>query len=540
MKHNYLRWFIIIGIHITLFATYYTWKHRDVLFYDATPGLHQAAAPQESLVVTYRDHPESLDYISMDSTAQSFIHHIYEGLVSFDKNLNIKPQLALSWGLIDDTTWRFILRPNVYFHNGDEFTADDILETFDWVNQNNDSPIKSRLSTIEKIEKVTTHEIIIKTINPDPVLLQKLTDFYIAPISFIKRQKAIADKTFLAPIGTGPLKFSSWGKGEFLKLVNFDQYYLGQPPYGDVVIESLPNKFARYRSVQNAETDILVDVPSEFIEQIQNDTGYKIVSLPRLESVFLLFNFESEVFNNRLAREALLKILDYEEMKKILGNYGKRVTQFIPSGVFGYNPVLPPILNDDQMAQQLASRFTSKESPRRVKLVLDSTNERFGFWIQEQLHKINIKTDLQLVDPSDLLGAMEQGVGDIYLVGWHFAEADAFQFYHDVIHSRQSQQVVDVSSEDESEESFEVTGESSYGLYNLSYVNKQVDLLIEKSEKELDQKARLELIQEITDIILTKDIIGVPLFRSYQNYAVSPDVEFSPRIDTLIHFPNTF
>lgn len=535
MKHNYLRWFIIIGIHITLFSTYYVWKYRDVIFLGNSIQLHQSASSEESMVITYRDHPETLDYVNMNETTQSFVHHIYEGLVSFDKNLNIQSELALSWGIIDRTTWRFVLRPNVVFHNGEEFDADDVLATFDWINHGEDSALKGRLSTIAAIEKVGSHEIFIKTVNPDPILLQKLTDFYIVPESYIVREKEIADKTFLAPIGTGPLRFGSWGKGEYVKLNRFDDYYLGTSKYRNVVIQSLPNKFARYRAVKNAETDILVDVPAEFVEQIQNDTNYQVISLPRLDSVFLLFNFKSNVFNNINAREAVLKALDYDEMQNILGEYGKRITQFIPSGVFGYNPILPEIYTDEEKALQLSQRFTSPKSPQRVKLVLDSTNERFGFWIQEQLHKIHIDTDIQLVESNDLLNAMEQGVGDIYLVGWHFSEADAFQFYHDVIHSKKSvQENVNAITADE------VSGVSTYGLYNLSYRNQVVDELIEQSEKELDQKVRLELIQQITDIILKQDLIGVPLFRSYQNYAVSPDIDFLPRIDTLINISNNF
>jgi peptide/nickel transport system substrate-binding protein len=76
----------------------------------------------------------SLDPDSIASTFNlSFLNHIYEGLVRYDANFKIEPALATKWELIDNKVWRFTLRQGVKFHNGADFTADDVIASLNRV-----------------------------------------------------------------------------------------------------------------------------------------------------------------------------------------------------------------------------------------------------------------------------------------------------------------------------------------------------------------------------------------------------------------------
>src|SRR5690606_6716148 len=69
----------------------------------------------------------SLDpYSYGDSYTLAFLNHVYEGLVRYDANLKIEPALAESWENVSETVWRFHLRQGAKFHDGAEFTADDV------------------------------------------------------------------------------------------------------------------------------------------------------------------------------------------------------------------------------------------------------------------------------------------------------------------------------------------------------------------------------------------------------------------------------
>src|SRR5579864_4284839 len=87
-------------------------------------------APASSQTLRYANQGElkSLDpYTLKESTTIAHHAHVYEGLVTRDKDLKIVPALAESWKIIDPTHWRFNLRKGVKFHNGDPFTADDVI-----------------------------------------------------------------------------------------------------------------------------------------------------------------------------------------------------------------------------------------------------------------------------------------------------------------------------------------------------------------------------------------------------------------------------
>ena len=87
-------------------------------------------SPASSQTLRYANQGElkSLDPYTLKETTTIAHHaHVYEGLVTRDKDLKIVPALAESWETLDPTHWRFHLRKGVKFHNGDPFTADDVL-----------------------------------------------------------------------------------------------------------------------------------------------------------------------------------------------------------------------------------------------------------------------------------------------------------------------------------------------------------------------------------------------------------------------------
>ena len=95
-----------------------------------------AVSPASSQTLRYANQGDlkSLDPYTLKETTTIAHHgHVYEGLVARDKDLKIIPALAESWETPEPTRWRFHLRKNVKFHNGDPFTADDVIFSADRV-----------------------------------------------------------------------------------------------------------------------------------------------------------------------------------------------------------------------------------------------------------------------------------------------------------------------------------------------------------------------------------------------------------------------
>ena len=117
-----------------------------------------AVSPASSQVLRYANQGElkSLDPYTLKETTTIAHHaHVYEGLVTRDKNLKTVPALAESWETLDPTHWRFHLRKGVKFHNGDPFTADDVIFSAQRVRANG-SNFLSNVPADAKVGRSTT------------------------------------------------------------------------------------------------------------------------------------------------------------------------------------------------------------------------------------------------------------------------------------------------------------------------------------------------------------------------------------------------
>ena len=95
-------------------------------------------------------------HASGDTTSRNIVINDYEGLVRLDKESKLEPELALSWEAVEPTVWRFKLRPNVKFHDGGAFTADDVVFSFNRATMAS-SDIRAKLRAIKEMRKVDVH-----------------------------------------------------------------------------------------------------------------------------------------------------------------------------------------------------------------------------------------------------------------------------------------------------------------------------------------------------------------------------------------------
>lgn len=511
-----------IGIHSIFYFLAFVYLNFSSLAYflARSNGLDHMNDQTTAFTVAYRQLPLTLEPSSLDASVKNVLYYVCEGLVSFDKNLNIRSKLAVSWGQEDDTHWRFVLRPDVVFHDGSRFSANDVLASFERLSELNNSPLAYRLRSIDSIRALDNMTLIITTKYPDPLLLQKLTDFFILPSSYISGERDNSEAVRY-PLGTGPYQIVAWRPGEFVQLKSFMSYYEKRDMKDSVHLIALPNKHARVGSVRKRDTDILVDTPTEFVTQIRDRFGYTIYSLPRFESTFLLFNFKSDYFVSESMRRAIAYAIDYKGIEDLIGRFGSRLSQFVPSGVFGYDPrIIMPVFDPDH-ARKLIADAGYEGKYLKLNLLTTDDNNTLAYFIKNVLESVGIKIRVVTKDPLALLQALEKGEGDLYILGWRFYDGDAHELFRSLVHSRMAREK-------------DSTG-VQYGVYNgISYKNYEVDRLIEESERELDEKERLKIIQKIMAILLFDDVYGVPLFQSHQVYAVAPWVTFTPRIDTLV------
>jgi peptide/nickel transport system substrate-binding protein len=412
--------------------------------------------------------------------------NLYEGLVAFDSTLRIVPALAVTWGNIDPLTWQFKLRQEVVFHDGTPFDASSVLQSFNEARQQDGSQIQTLLKNIQQIKVVDPFTIQIVTATPDPLILSKLTKF------FIHKE---------GTIGTGPYQVKQWDKGVGLILTAFPNYWGERPAYREADYLVTQNMTQRQSDFDQGKTDILVAVPKEEALALPKD---QIKSSYSLEVNFLMFNLQDPLLKDIEMRKKILAMIDPAKIEDIGNNFVRRVSQFVAPGVFGFNPDIPQYTYDESKVP------LNLFGEQKTKITLDylPTYKTLVEYLEKQFEQAGFLFKADPLEANDLLDHIRENESQMYILGWQAENGDAGDFLDSFIHSN---------------------GEFNNGRYS----NPTVDRLIEKSRQELNPAQRLDDLQKIMALV-NDDLIGIPLFEESRLYAVKKGIQWEPRLDGLV------
>ncbi len=491
--------------------------------YQDPTALRNVARPDtEILTIGYAYAPNDYDPVLFDPVSRSRMTDVYESLVRTDENLNIKPALASTWGLIDPYTWEFVIRKNVKFHDGTTLTVNDVVYSLNRAMKDQKSQLKSLLSTISAIETSDEMTIRIKTSVPDPLLLSKMAAVYISQDGYAN---------FNEPVGTGPYKVMGLTTDEMF-MERFGDYWGETPAFKSVIVKMIADREERIQALESGEVNFLANLPPNyacsFFEEFKDISGCKslknknivVKATPGLEVSFIAFNFNNELLKEKKYRVAIKKALDPEVFKKIAFGFAIPARQFVSSGVFGFNPDIMGEVYDIDEAKKLVDEVVG-ESFSRIAVTFDYPDSLppVGLYVQGQLRDLGIDVDLNPLSDAELAKKIMAGDSDMYYMGWRSELGDASDFLLAGVHS--------------------VDANSGYGSFNgMNYNNLNVDELIGESQKNLDTQARLEQLQEAMRIITEDDVVGVPLFESEVLYAYTDDLNFKSRVDGYVYASN--
>lgn len=244
---------------------------------------------------------------------------IFSGLVRYDNTLGLVPDLATHWDISDDKkVYTFYLRPNVAWHNGKPFTADDIIFTAASVQDPNfKSPliVSFRGVTVEKIDDLTVRFTLP---DPYPEFLEVMTVGILPEHIWgeIPPLNANLAEYNLKPIGTGPWKYESLVKD---KLGNLKSYtlianpdYYGEKPYlTKLTFKFYPDFETGVEALQNNSTQGISFLPKELKKKLTGQRDLKLysLSLPQYTAVF--FNTtQNAALKEKAVRQALAESID--------------------------------------------------------------------------------------------------------------------------------------------------------------------------------------------------------------------------------------
>jgi len=278
---------------------------------------------------------------------------VYSGLLSYDPEKGLVPNLAESYQISDDSlSYTFKLRPDIFFHDGEPITTDDIEFTILKAQDINlKSPKRPNWEGVQ-IEKLNQTEIKLTLSQPYAPFLENAT-LGILPKHLWKNidsDQFTFTSLNIEPIGSGPflitnIKRASSGLPEIYEFAPFKKYALGKPYLSKLTLRFYTSPEKALEALKKHEIENLGTITSTDALDLEKQ-GFRIekTSLPRVFGIFFNQN-QAEVFSYPEVRQALKDATDTETIiQDVLSGYASRLTGPIPTGFLG----LTQIENDEE------------------------------------------------------------------------------------------------------------------------------------------------------------------------------------------------
>jgi peptide/nickel transport system substrate-binding protein len=492
------------------------------------------------------------DSLTLDPHAQNegpthnLMHQIYEPLLIRDAAGKIIPTLALSWKVTSDPkVWEFKLRQGVKFHNGNPFTADDVVFSLKRAQQPT-SDMKGLLISIEDVVKIDDHTVHVKTKGPNPLLPNSLTNLFMMDKEWSDQNNTITVQDYKGKKdnfavrnanGTGPYTLVSRQQDVQTVLKRNEAYWgKGQVPLGisEITYVAIKSDPTRVAALLSGEVDFVQDVPVQDIERVQKSSTLKVNFGPENRTIFFGMDVSSpelktsnikgkNPFADKRVRQAVNLSIDREGIKRAVMR-----GQSVPAGV-----IAPPFVNGYTKALDALPKVDINKAKALMKeagyadgfqVTLHCPNDRY---INDEgicqasasmLAKIGIKVNLvaQPRGPHFTLIQKTPPETEFYMVGWGVPTYDS-QYIFSFLYATRS---------------------GSEGSWNATrYANSDMDGAIRSLSSEIDITKRNAAIARIWGVV-HGETIYIPLHHQMLAYGMKKDLDIpvSPENTVFMKF----
>ena len=269
--------------------------------------------------------------------------NILQGLVYVSPTFEIKPDLAESWDIsADGLTYTFHLVKNATWHDGHNFTAEDVVFNIENVGPQYESTAKSAFSELESVVALDQYTVRCQFKSPPTGLLYFMgIGFLVVPKHLYEDTDIPSNEYNLKPVGTGPFKFYEWVKGSHITLVRNENYWRGGKPYLDrLIFKIIPDSTARALAAETGEVDYIpfYGFPFSSIETLNQLPNFQVHDKTSEQAYSTQLQWH---LNNRhpiLGNASVRKALAYAINKAFIletsyYGYGKLSTSSIPSSI---------------------------------------------------------------------------------------------------------------------------------------------------------------------------------------------------------------
>jgi len=501
-------------------------KHKDNIhnflssfrLVDAKPF---GVSRNQALTLYLNDGPVTLDpAISQETKSLQYIAQIFSGLITFDSDLNIKPDVASGWKISNKgKTYTFTINEKARFHDGRPLIANDVKYSWERAGNTDDGSATSKAylddivgmknvfdGTAENatgIEVLDDRTLRVNIDAPKAHFLSKLSH----PSTYVVDRQNVEQGPYwwTKPNGTGPFKLKGWDYTTLFVLEANSDYH-GVPPRIPFVIFKLygGDPILMYESGE-------IDGGNVYVEDVVRLTNKENLLKGKLSMKtdmtihYVGFVSDKEPFNDPLVRKAFMLAIDRSKLITDIYKGTKQVAQgFLPPGLPGYNPSAPPIpFNPKEASRLLAistyggpeglpplvytSRGTSKP-PEDVIKMIEMWRENLG-----------VEVKVRLLDPTTYFYRLNDRVDNLFTYGWSADFPDPQNFLYML---------------------FRTGVPNNVGNYS----NQVVDDLLDAAQFELDTAQRLALYRR-AEHILVQEAAAIPFHFGGSYFLVKPHIK---------------
>jgi peptide/nickel transport system substrate-binding protein len=474
---------------------------------------------------------------TMDPHSIALLYHarvnsqIYESLVNRGRNFEIEPSLATSWQTTDAKTWRFRLRPDVRFHDGTPFTADDAVFSIERALAKT-SQRAFQLRGVTAVRKIDASTIEIVLAGPDAFLLDKLLlvgmmskawatqHDVVLPQDYNGKQETFAVRN---ANGTGPYRLQSYEPDNRVVLVANPQWWGRRGNVDEAIYTVIQSDATRLAALASGQVDFVIDPPFQDVPRLRAEKRFKLAETTDIGTQYLGFDQARDElqfsnirgknpFKDQRVRKAVYQAIDVDTIvAKVLRGQAKPTGSHVSQLVDGYVPEFEQRLPYDPAA---AKRLLAEAGyANGFAVTLDCVNATFRAAVCQavagMLARVGIRVAFQAWPTAQFFPKITQATSSFFEFGWQPTN-DAWVMFNAVVRS---------------------FGDGGYGAFNGGrYSNPKLDALIDAMRVEPDLVRRRRMVGDALGI-LHSELPLIPLYRRTLTWVMRPEVN-------VVQWPN--
>ena len=480
------------------------------------------------------------DIHSQNNALANGIHAaVYESLVYYNsRTFKVEPVLATGWKQVSPVQLRLTLRQGVKFHDGSAFTADDAVFSLERA-MSKTSNFAVYTQGIDKVVKVDANTIDILTKEPNPVLLNQLTELRIMSKAWAEKNNSVAPKDIKTKddnfahrnaMGTGPFMLKEWQPDQKMALARNPAWWgKSEGNVTEVIYTPVKSVATRMAALLSGEVDFVLDPSPQDLPRVRSTPELKVMDGIENRTIFLgMDQFRDELPGSSIkgknplkdvrVRKALYQAIDIDTINKVtMRGLGQPTGALVAPQVNGWTKEV-----DKRYPYSLdtAKKLLADAGyPNGFEVDFACPNNRYindeaicqavtAMWA-----KAGVKAKLRTLPLATYFPMIQRYEASIYMLGWGVPTFDALYSIQSLVRS---------------------VGAGGDGNYNVGrYSNPQMDALVERTKKETDLKLRTELLTKAL-AMQNEDVAHIPLHNQIIPWAMKKNIEVVHRADNRL------